>query len=34
MYMSSVLWYLSWPAIIIVSYFLIKLALKKMGEWK
>ena len=29
-YLSSILWLLTWPALIIVSYFIIRFFLKKM----
>jgi hypothetical protein len=32
MYISSILWFLSWPAIIILAYFLISFALKQFEK--
>jgi hypothetical protein len=32
MYISSILWYLSWPIFIILSYYLIRYALKKFEK--
>jgi hypothetical protein len=32
MYISSILWYLSWPVLIIVSYYLIRFALKRFEK--
>lgn len=29
MYWSSIIWFLSWPALIIISYQLVKFAVKK-----
>ncbi|MDX9883316.1 MAG: hypothetical protein RBS73_14740 [Prolixibacteraceae bacterium] len=29
MYWSSILWFLSWPALIVISYQLVKFAIKK-----
>ena len=32
MYLSSILFYLTWPLLIVVSYYLIKFALRKFEE--
>lgn len=32
MYIKEILWLISWPALIIVSYYLIKLALRKFKK--
>ena len=32
MYLSSILFYLTWPVLIVVSYYLIKFALRKFEE--
>lgn len=29
MYITEILWYLSWPALIFISYLLVKMAVKK-----
>jgi hypothetical protein len=29
MYWSSILWFLSWPAVVIISYYLVKFTVKK-----
>jgi len=31
MYWSSIIWFLTWPVLIVVAYQLIKLAMKKLG---
>jgi hypothetical protein len=30
MYWNSIIWFLTWPALIVISYQLIKLAMKKL----
>ena len=32
MYLSSILWYLSWPAFIVVSYFVIRWVIGKVEQ--
>lgn len=32
MYLTSILFYLTWPVLILVSYYLIKFAVKKMEK--
>jgi len=32
MYLTSILWLLSWPALIVASYYIIRFALKKFDS--